>query len=123
MIGKPNAENRARSPFALMMRSETWGLRRSIIRARIGRPASGNRHLSPPPMRLDLPPASNTPTTTSGNSILRLGLETRSGHVPTKLCHGPLFSMTWLDLHGAIFVSGNLRDRIELRIGEYVSGR
>ena len=33
--GRPNAEKRAGSPLALMTRSETWGLKRSIT-ARIG---------------------------------------------------------------------------------------
>ena len=43
----------------------TCGLRRPMTWASMGLPASGNRHLSPPPMRLDLPPASRTPTTAS----------------------------------------------------------
>jgi hypothetical protein len=36
------------------------------------RSASGSRHLSPPPMRPDRPPANSTPTTSSGASILRV---------------------------------------------------
>ena len=67
--GRPKATKREASPFALMTMSETWGLSRSIMRARIVLPPSIRKHLSPPPMRLDLPPASRTPTTPSGKAM------------------------------------------------------
>ena len=61
--GSPKAAKRAGSPLAFSTRVATWGRARSTMCCRIGRPPSGRRHLSPPPMRRDRPPARSTPAT------------------------------------------------------------
>ena len=54
---------RAGSSLALSTISVTCGRRRATTWASNGRPPSGSSALSPPPMRLDLPPASTMPIT------------------------------------------------------------
>src|SRR5690606_31588400 len=66
----PKAANRSGSPLALMTMAPTCGRSRSITCASIGLPARSRRHLSPPPMRRDRPPASKTPVTSSTGSPL-----------------------------------------------------
>src|SRR5690554_5089605 len=61
--GSPKLRKRSGSPLALSSSLSTWGAARSITRARSGRPASSRRHLSPPLMRRDCPPARSTPQT------------------------------------------------------------
>ena len=63
--GSPKPAKRAGSPLALSSNGPTWGRTRAITWARIGWPASARRHLSPPPMRRDWPPAMSTPETVS----------------------------------------------------------
>ena len=64
--GNPNAAKRRGSPLALSTTSATCGTRRSMTWSSNGRPPSGSSALSPPPMRLDLPPARTTPIVPSG---------------------------------------------------------
>ena len=59
-----------RNGLALTISSEICGFKRSMTWARSGLPASGSRHLSPPPIRLDLPPANTMPMIVSGPFIL-----------------------------------------------------
>src|SRR5918994_2963013 len=92
------------------------------MRARIGLPASGLMHLSPPPMRLDLPPASRMPATGWEASISE-SLQAGRGDLQARLWHARRFAVRSLDFHRAEFVFRNLADRIELRIGEDVGGR
>ena len=61
--GRSNAAKRAGSPLAFSTSGPTCGRTRSMMWARIGRPPIGRRHLSPPPMRRDRPPARITPAT------------------------------------------------------------
>src|SRR4030042_1161209 len=90
------------------------------MRARIGRPASMRKHWSPPPMRLDLPPARRMPAT---GSLALMGLEAGGRHVETGLGARLFRAVRALDPDRAIFVFGDLADRIELRIGEDVGRR
>ena len=66
---QPKLAKRAGSTLALIASAATCGSSRAMTWARTGLPASGAKHLSPPPMRLDLPPASTTPATKLGGSI------------------------------------------------------
>ena len=59
----PNCPKRAGSSLALSTISVTCGRRRATTWASNGRLPSGSNALSPPPMRLDLPPASTMPIT------------------------------------------------------------
>src|SRR5581483_4421567 len=103
--------------------ADTCGLNRSTMRARIGLPASGLKHLSPPPMRLDLPPARSSPATFNFAFIRKSGSQTRGRHVKPGIRDRVLFSFRSLDPHRAVFVFGNLADRVELWIGQNVRGR
>src|SRR5262245_34487606 len=61
--GSPKAAKRAGSPLALRTMALTCGASRSMTWPSMALPASGNRPLSPPPIRRDCPPASSTPLT------------------------------------------------------------
>ena len=61
--GRSNAAKRTGSPLALSASARTCGRRRSMTRASTGRPPRGRRGLSPPPRRVDRPPARMTPRT------------------------------------------------------------
>src|ERR1700694_272730 len=93
-----------------------------MIWARIELPPSGCKHLSPPPIRLDLPPASKTPTTRSDNPTSTVRLEAKRRHVQTGLRHVRLFPRRRPDLDRAVFVLGDFANRVELGIGEDVGG-
>ena len=98
-----------------------------MTEARTGRACERQkRHLSPPPIRLDLPPARMTPTTRFGRSpSCKLRLQTRSCHVQDCATARLAFlSMSLASIFTAhIFVHRNLPDRIKLRIGEDVGSR
>src|ERR1700751_43170 len=67
--GKPKAEKRSGSPFALSTNASHWGRSRSITRASKVLPPISRSALSPPPMRRARPPARRTPTV--GSLIVR----------------------------------------------------
>src|SRR4051794_3254474 len=78
ITGRPNAANRAGSPFALRIRPSHCGASRAITRSRMVRPAMVRIGLSPPPMRRASPPASSTPGV-AGTSVIPLALARVAG--------------------------------------------
>src|SRR5262249_55486758 len=75
---------RAGSPLAFSTKVVTCGRRQSMTRSSSVRPASSRRHLSPPPMRRDCPPASSRPTIFTAVPSLRVLFAARLARKPLR---------------------------------------